>query len=383
MKIEKNDKYFTIAAYSVISILIVLVAALAMCSIQNIWRYFCLFMSSTWDLLKPLTIGFVIAYLLDPLVGFYEKKCKRPYFPKSERVWATLMMSITVIAFWGLFILILSMNIKTVLGSQTIENFSTSMNRYVTYFETLLGNVSRITQKLNLSDGKTLLITQLYTMVNGITFTVTNKILSILPTLGENLLNIGLGVVIALYLLADKKKLLMIWNNILNKSLTRRIGREICSIGRDVDYVFSGYIRGQLIDASLMAGLITLALTLIKLDFAIIIGIIAGIFNIIPYFGPLVGLVLAGLIGAIGPDPQKGLYAALAVLALQQIDGWFIVPKIMGDSVKIHPIVVLLAIVIGGKLFGLLGILLGVPIAAFFRLLIIRYYGNIFSPELK
>ncbi|MEF9958973.1 MAG: AI-2E family transporter, partial [Niameybacter sp.] len=71
----------------------------------------------------------------------------------------------------------------------------------------------------------------------------------------------------------------------------------------------------------------------------------------------------------------------LAVMALQQVDGWFIVPKVMGKTVKLHPIAVLLAIVIGGELFGLIGILLGVPVAAFIRLLIIRYMGDLFNGE--
>ncbi|MGL4797833.1 MAG: AI-2E family transporter, partial [Cellulosilyticaceae bacterium] len=140
-----------------------------------------------------------------------------------------------------------------------------------------------------------------------------------------------------------------------------------------------GYIRGQLIDAVIMGTLISIALTCIGIDFAIIIGIISGIFNLIPYFGPVVGFVLAGFIGFIGGEPQKGIYAVLAVVALQQLDGWVIVPHIMGETVKLHPIVVLLAIVIGGQLWGLVGFLLAVPVVGFIRLLIIRYMGDVFS----
>jgi predicted PurR-regulated permease PerM len=117
------------------------------------------------------------------------------------------------------------------------------------------------------------------------------------------------------------------------------------------------------------------------MDFAIIIGIVAGLFNLIPYFGPVVGFVLAGLIGLVDGNPMKAIYGVAALMIIQQIDGWIIVPKVVGGSVKLHPVVVLLSILIGGSLFGLAGMLLGVPVAAFIRLVILRYMKDTVDVE--
>ena len=134
----------------------------------------------------------------------------------------------------------------------------------------------------------------------------------------------------------------------------------------------------EVMDSILMVILTSGALLLIRLDFAIIIGVIAGIFNLIPYFGPIVGFGLAVIIGLLDPEPIKALYAAIAILIIQQIDGWFIVPKVVGNCVKLHPIVVLLAILVGGNLFGLIGMLLAVPAAAFIRLLLCYWKPGLF-----
>lgn len=405
MKFENNNKYFTIAVYIVVSTLVVIGIGIALMNIQVIWGGLVKIITRILELLKPLIIGIAIAYLLDPIVEFYANKCKwnplckmkhrkeknnklekdnrekdNPVEDKNtSRTMGTFLTVMTLIAIIGLFILIIALNVNAVLDSKRVEGLMAGIHQYIQYFQNMLENITQAVDTFNLSANNTQILGKIYGIVDQITTGLTDKIIETLKGLGGNAISIGLGIVVAFYLVQDKPRLLKGWNKTLDFVLPGKIRREARNVGQDMDYVFSGYIRGQLIDAVIMAVLTSLALTLIRLDFAIIIGIIAGIFNIIPYFGPVVGFVLAGIIGSIGPDPQKGIYAMVAVLILQQIDGWFIVPKVIGNSVKLHPVVVLLAIVIGGEMFGLLGILLGVPIAAFIRVTMIRYMGNIFE----
>lgn len=405
MKFENNNKYFTIAVYIVVSTLVVIGIGIALMNIQVIWGGLVKIITRILELLKPLIIGIAIAYLLDPIVEFYANKCKwnplckmkhrkeknnklekdnrekdNPVEDKNtSRTMGTFLTVMTLIAIIGLFILIIALNVNAVLDSKRVEGLMAGIHQYIQYFQNMLENITQAVDTFNLSANNTQILGKIYGIVDQITTGLTDKIIETLKALGGNAISIGLGIVVAFYLVQDKPRLLKGWNKTLDFVLPGKIRREARNVGQDMDYVFSGYIRGQLIDAVIMAVLTSLALTLIRLDFAIIIGIIAGIFNIIPYFGPVVGFVLAGIIGSIGPDPQKGIYAMVAVLILQQIDGWFIVPKVIGNSVKLHPVVVLLAIVIGGQMFGLLGILLGVPIAAFIRVTMIRYMGNIFE----
>lgn len=396
MKFESNNKYFTIAVYIVVSTLVVIGIGIALVNIQSIWGGLAKIIGKILTLLKPLIIGIVIAYLLDPIVEFYANKCKsnplcqmkirkkqkkdkKPPYSNTSRTIGTFLTVITLIATIGLFVLIIALNVNTVLDSKSVEGIMSGIQQYIQYFQDMLENITQAVNDFNLSPNNMHILGKMYAIVDQITTRLSDKILNSITSLGGNALNIGLGIVVAFYLVQDKPRLLKAWNQTLDFILPNKVRTEVRNIGQDLDYVFSGYIRGQLIDAVIMAVLISLALTLIGLDFAIIIGIIAGVFNIIPYFGPVVGFVLAGIIGSIGPDPQKGIYAMIAVLILQQIDGWFIVPRVIGNSVKLHPVVVLLAIVIGGELFGLIGILIGVPIAAFIRVTMIRYMGNIFE----
>lgn len=382
MKFEKNSKYFTISVYVVGSILITILAAFLLINFKLMGGYIAAFIKWAFDLLKPLIFGFIIAYLLDPLTDFFERWLKK--ITKKEtikRSYSTLLTLLTFIVIISLFIVLIVMNVKKVIGGEAVKNLQDSVTQYTAYFTRMIASMEGTASSFPFLRGNGNLIFKVYGAIEGFVNWLSTKTIESLSGIGGNLLNLGLGFAIAFYGLKDKDKLLRIYNRFLCLVVPERMHNEVKDIGRDIDYVFSGYIRGQLIDAVIMATLISIALTCIGIDFAIIIGVISGIFNLIPYFGPVVGFILAGLIGLIGPDPIKGVYAVVAVMILQQIDGWFIVPKVMGKTVKLHPIAVLLAIVIGGKLFGLVGILLGVPIVGFIRLIVMRYMGDLFNGE--
>lgn len=382
MKFEKNNKYFTISVYAVGSVLVTLLIGLILVRFKVVGGYIATVIKWFFDLLGPLIFGLIIAYLLDPLTDFYDRMLKRLLKKDSiNRSYSTLLTLLSFLLILIIFSVIVVINVRKVIGGGAVKNLQDSLTQYADYFNTMIHNMDLATSKLPFSKGNGAFIVSIYERINSFVNWLSVKGVAILTSLGGNLLNLGLGIVIAFYTLKDKQKLLIIYNRLLSLIIPKSVESEVRDIGRDVDYVFSGYIRGQLIDAVIMATLISLILMIIGIDFAILIGIISGIFNLIPYFGPIVGFILAGLIGLIGPNPIKGLYAVIAVMILQQIDGWFIVPKVMGKTIKLHPIAVLLAIVIGGKLFGLIGILLGVPVVGFIRLLVMRYMGDLFSSE--
>ena len=123
----------------------------------------------------------------------------------------------------------------------------------------------------------------------------------------------------------------------------------------------------------LIVGLISsIGLSIIGIDFAFLIGFTAGIANVIPYVGPLIGCIPAIIIGLLSPNPMMALWAVLLLLAVQQLDSAVISPKIVGDSMGLHPIFVIMAITIGGTIAGILGMLLSVPIAGIIKLFLIK-----------
>ncbi len=381
MKIEKKQNYYTIAVYAIVSVILIALAIVCMVKFNVIWGGIVSIISTIFNIFKPLFIGVIIGFLIDPVVDLYDNKLSINYKNDKKRIIATTLAIFTIISILGLFILMIVVNMQDVISETNINGLTSTINAYLEYFQTMVATMTSRIETGVLSNITTQILTNVYNNIDLFIAKISTGFINSLTTIGENLIDIIFGIILALYLVKDKPKLLKIWNNILKIITNDKVYKELTTIGRDINSVFTGYIRGQILDTVIMAVITSIGLTIIGLDFAVIIGVLTGIFNLIPYFGPVVGILLAGIIGAIGDVPAKGLYAMLMVLFLQQIDTWIIIPRILGNNVKLHPIAVLLAILIGGELFGLIGMLAGVPIMALLRVIIIRYVGNIFSEE--
>ena len=201
-----------------------------------------------------------------------------------------------------------------------------------------------------------------------------NGIVDFIYSFGSGFLNILIGFVIAFYFMRDKESIKYKFNEIFNAFVPHKFNKTIKNIFSDIDAVFSGYIRGQVIDASIMSVLIGGSLYIIDVDFAIIIGIVSGFANIIPYFGAVIAFVLAIIVTLLSGETIKALYAAIIIIVLQQLDGIVIGPKVVGESVKLSPVMVIIALAVAGELFGLWGMILAVPIFATIKLFAQRFY---------
>lgn len=392
MKFKPNDRYFTIAVYTVVTVCILIVCVFIMFHIKIIGGYLIDLVGTVISLFKPLVFGLIIAYLLEPMVALYDKRCFGLYIKKTKnkalnndrdkRGIATLLAFLTLVGIVGLFILMIRTNMERVMGTFSTTHMHKNIQGYIGYYQSILEDVESLVNQIPFMGDGNRVVTKVYQGVETFIKNTGDKILQSLRILGAQVISISLGFVLAFYLLKDKIRLMVVAKRMAKLMIPEKWHEQLIDIGRDVDRVFYGYIRGQVLDALIMATLISTALTLLKIDFAVIVGIISGIFNLIPYFGPIVGFILVGVIGSIGPDPQKAIYGVLAVMALQQLDGWVIVPRVVGGSVKLHPIAVLLAITIGGRLFGLVGLLLAVPTVGLLRLLVIRHMGDVFSGDI-
>lgn len=185
------------------------------------------------------------------------------------------------------------------------------------------------------------------------------------------MVNLLLGFVIAFYFLLDKEKFLKGGKALFKRLLPQKIYLLVRKAALDAHSVFSGYIRGQLTDAFIMSLLIASLLTILRVRFAVVIGIISGFSNIIPYFGALVGFALAVLSALLSGEALKAVYAAIAVIILQQLDSAVIAPKIVGEKVELSPPAVIIALAVGGKLFGLWGMIFAVPAVGIFKNIIL------------
>jgi predicted PurR-regulated permease PerM len=144
---------------------------------------------------------------------------------------------------------------------------------------------------------------------------------------------------------------------------------ELILFFRDVDKVLGGIIRGQLLVASIIGVFVTIGLYLLQVKFALIIGILAALFDIIPYFGPIIGASPAVML-AILESPWLTIKVILLFFIIQQIEGNIIHPKIIGENIGLHPLSVIFVVFVGGEVAGIIGMLLGVPVAAIGKVLV-------------
>jgi len=150
----------------------------------------------------------------------------------------------------------------------------------------------------------------------------------------------------------------------------------VYKLGYDTDRALNGFIRGQLMVAIVVGALATMWMLILGLPFALLVGVVAAVTDIIPYVGPIAGAVPAVLLG-LTHSPWTSIYAAIGFVVIHQLEGTVISPKVVGDSVGLHPLVVIFAILAGGEIAGVTGLLIGVPVAAVIRVLLIHLYRRL------
>ena len=196
-------------------------------------------------------------------------------------------------------------------------------------------------------------------------------------SLGGNIFSFVLATALSVYLIKDAEYFADLWRKlfglVFGKSAAGAKTTEILGI---VDDTFKKYIRGQLLEAAIVGVLSAVVLYLIGIDYAIMIGVISGVCNMIPYIGPIAGTVLAVIMALLSGQPVLALWATAGMILVQQIDNNLLAPKIVGDSVGLHPVFTMLAIVIGGNMGGLIGMLTAVPVAASAKIVLGKWYDS-------
>lgn len=315
--------------------------------------------------------AFIIAYVFDPLVDFFQKRwTKMKYTKETER---RTMGAVCVFVLFGVFLIIMIFS-----GYRRFENYEKTplyiINKSTKDF---MGSYEKFRVFIEESEVSKYLMP----MVD----IFTKKFMALLQKLGNWVVNFAIStsmsigdiivtLTISFYFMRDKKIILKNIRKTAKAFIPKKINKCILSFLNDINNIFSNYIRGQLIDATLMAIIISFVLYLMKVDFPIIIGIISGYSNIIPYFGALVGQILAVLVAMISGGISKAFLIAIAMIILQQIDGLFIVPKIVGNKVSLNPVFVIISLTIFGKIFGVIGMIFAVPIFAIIKLYALKIY---------
>lgn len=316
---------------------------------------------------SPLFIGLIIAYLLSPLVASAEKKMPRP-----------LAIAVTFLGIFLSFFLLFYSLALLILGQLSFysptELLANLLHYFTQYEETISSIITRLPTTL-FSEG-------LERTLNGFLSGFSDRInamaaVDFAKNIGGTIINFILGIVVSFYLLKDHLFFKRLWRKLLHLLLPLKQSARVKEFLLDVDGVISRFLRGQLLDGGIVAIISSLGLSLIGLEFAVFVGLFAGICNIIPYFGPVLGMIPAVMIAVSTDGLWKAVLSVLVLFFIQQVDSTVISPKVVGSSIGLHPVFVLLSVTAGGYFWGILGMLIAVPIAAIIKLFVLKALNNL------
>lgn len=382
MKPPWDSKYIKISFHVVVTILAVYLLYLgvnvigyAVVNFAEVKAYVGSGIARVFSILSVVIIAFVIAYLIDPLVTFYQNEIDRINKSKStSRAMGTSLAYLTLVLILSAAIIIII--IKTSYGksdSGFIETLVESISRMRNDLSEFYAEMVVKFNKWGIAEFFADIAENIVDKLLGFIIDVPRDIAGILTSAGSGIANFMLALVIAFYFQKDKIKIKSSIEKTFKTFVPGKIAVKILNFLTEVNEIFEGYIRGQLTDAVIMGALFSVALSIIGVKFGVIIGIFSGFTNIVPYFGAFFAFILSVGVAFLSGSPMKALYTAIAMLVLQQIDATFIVPRVVGQKVKLSPVLVLISITIGGRLFGILGLIFAVPVCAIIKISLGRY----------
>ena len=362
MKINWNNRYATIAMYAFLVICASILLYLGISQINLIEASISDFIGT----LQPFIIGGALAYLLNFILRFYEdyilshktfKKLKK----SGKRGIGLLLTYITASIITYLFI-------QFVLP-QLIESIIGLVNNIPQYLNDLTKVTNEIFDDLNLQPEYISLITDKFG--EAITYIIT-LISNLVPVIGNfivgatsSILNIIIGIIVSIYILIDKEKFMALGKKIVYAICSENKAKFILRLATQSNMTFSRFIGGKILDSFIIGVLTFLILTIFKMPYILLISVIIGVTNIIPFFGPFIGGIPAAII-ILFVSPIQALWFVIIIIIIQQVDGNIIGPKILGDSIGISAFWILFSLLVAAKFMGFVGMIIGVPLFAIF-----------------
>lgn len=374
MKVNWNNKYLKTG----------ITAFLVICG--SIMFYYLLFhgsnirhfISLSYDIMMPVFFGVILAYLLTPTLNFIEKKILFPLFNKMKlkenkslkKAVRGLSIVLTALFYYFIIQAVISMLLSQIIPSikSIIDNSESYYNTFLKWLDSIFADnpqlqssISRIVEDYSL-DFTTFLNDVVLVKTTEVIKTVSVSVLSVINVLW----NLIIGFIISIYLLISKEKFANQAKKICYAFLKRDKANVFINNVRFTHNTFSGFINGKILDSLIIGILCFIGTSLLNTPYAALISVIIGITNVIPFFGPFLGAIpTALLVLVVDPmHPLNCVYFLLFILFLQQLDGNFIGPKILGDSTGLASFWVIFAITVFGGMLGVIGMIIGVPLFA-------------------
>ncbi|MGB9737873.1 AI-2E family transporter [Chloroflexus sp.] len=333
--------------------------------------------------ITPFVFGGVLAYLFLPLVNFFER-----WMPRWLAILAVYLLTFgTVVAAIAFVIPPLIAQIAELIRAlPDIATIQREANRLLDEYEQLLASLPPAIQSevqsaiaSATSEGLGTLRANFVNYLQGIGQFLINSVLSVVNTV-TFLLGFFLVPFWLFYVLMDQRT----GRDYLNRLIHPRLRADFWAMISIIDYDLSGYLRGQLIlgtSVGLAAwiGLTALNMAGMKIPYTVLLAVVAGVTELVPVIGPIIGAIPAILLG-LADSPTTALAVTILYIAIQQLENHILVPRIIGESVGVHPAILMVVLVVCSQVFGLLGAILSAPLSAMARDLFLYLYGRLSDP---
>ncbi len=362
--LEKNWFAYTFAACVGVVLYVLLT------HIQGIGNFF----SAFKDVLSPVLCGAVMAYLMNPLCNHFESKLFDKI--KKEKLKHTLAVITTVflvvVAIVLLFVALIPSLVKSI--SMLFSNVPSYLDNLESNIDKLSVNLARFGIDVESIEGSIeKSITDLLRSIPGNFGTILSTSVSV----GSSLFNLVIGFILAVYFLAGKESFKSGVRRMLHAFLTDKTYSMHSAFWKKCHEILIRYLGFDVLDGIIVGAVNAIFMAIVGMPYVSLISVVVGVTNLIPTFGPFIGAAIGAFILVL-VDPMYALAFLIFTLVLQLLDGYVLKPKLFGGSLGVPAAWILISIVVGGKLFGILGIVLGIPFAA----IISFTYEELFMPIL-
>ncbi len=363
-RFEPNSKYFTILIYA---LFFVLGSLLIYIFVGNFTRTLSL-AGYLLSLLSPFFVGAFIAFILYPLVRlFYRRLFIGALHMKSKRgaKWLSILCSylLAIGAIAVLLVFIIPQIYQSILEiTEKLPSWYNSALAFINEFESRHAEWDFIDYSL-INERIEAALPMIMDYLTGIMTSLLPVIFTTSMAIVKGIISFIIAVMVSVYMISDHKNIFYHFKRLLYAALPKAHADTVRKILRESSRIFSSFIFGKALDSFIIGIICFICMLIFRFPYAVLISVVVGITNMIPYFGPYIGGLIGGIVIII-VNPVKVIFFAIMILVIQQFDGLFLGPKILGDKTGLKPLWVIFSITIGGSLFGVLGMFLGVPCVA-------------------
>ena len=337
----------------------------------DIWGY----VKGLTTILSPIFIGAFLAYLLNPIVNIWERKVFKKIKKKRVRhnisIIVTLICTLALVT--GLLLLLIPALISNITGIinngdfyiRSAEGYMDDINRYASQY------------KIDLTDMKESAVTTVQKIASDMTNNMTT-VLNMLRNLGGTVLNMVLGIILAVYFLIEKYEIQAGVIKFFRALIPRSAYNENIAFLSRSHHILIKFLGMDIIDALIVGLVNSLFMLILGMPHIALISLVVGLTNLLPTFGPMIGGAFGSILLLLAA-PEKVIPFLILTLCLQTIDGYILKPKMFGDSMGVSPVGILVCVIVGGKLFGLTGMFLAIPFAAIWSI----FYTENVLPRLR